>query len=659
MSRHLFWVAVALASCNTILGNDDHYLVEASAGMDFGPSSCRLNSNCAPGDVCLFETCGPPCKGDQDCAAGSRCLRTDTGTACVSASAATCAAGCPAGTTCSPVDDVCRHSCEAVACLSGQTCSAGLCVGSEDHEVTPPDGVGGGGGSSNGSGGESAGGAPPAEPCDGVVCATPPASECQGSASFKTYDTMGSCEAGVCSYTARTIDCTCEDGMCTTDPCLTVTCDSPPQPHCTNPQTVTDYAASGTCSEGSCDYAPTDTPCEHGCEDGACQADPCLTITCDSPPEPSCAGPTTTRAHAATGSCEEGSCTYAPTDTPCPSNKRCDGAGVCSVCKTDASCGAGCGACPAATSKCKDLGATSKCVQCLSDAHCSGGTRACDTTTNTCVARSCLGLAKTCGPNGNQDCCASNLVTGGTFDRDNDVGYPATIANFRLDNYEITIGRFRKFVAVFSPPIIPSGSGRNPNNPSDGGWDPDWTSSLSGSSAMLASDLKCDGTNWTDSPGTAEAESRAIVCLTWFDAQAFCIWDGGRLPTEAEWSYAASGGSEQRTYPWGSTPPDCSYTNFNFCTTASNRVGSCSSKGDGLYGQSDLAGNIWEWVQDWHASPYTNPCSNCANLAPSSNRVIRGGGFFNGPSYIASSSRGSQPPNYRGGAHGARCARLP
>lgn len=170
---------------------------------------------------------------------------------------------------------------------------------------------------------------------------------------------------------------------------------------------------------------------------------------------------------------------------------------------------------------------------------------------------------------------------------------------------------------------------------------------------------------WTDAAGTAAKESLPINCITWSVAEAFCIWDGGRLPTEAEWNYAAAGGNAQRTYPWGATPPDCAFANFGLnCgigATGTNRVGSHSPMGDGMYGQSDLAGNVWEWVQDWYWN-YQSTCDNCSGtpFAPQPPyRVIRGGSFGSNGQAMLTSHRLNLGPSEIGHGYGARCARAP
>jgi len=283
--------------------------------------------------------------------------------------------------------------------------------------------------------------------------------------------------------------------------------------------------------------------------------------------------------------------------------------------------------------------------------------------------QSCTGLAATCGPYGNESCCASLLVPGGSFLRCydgvdfKDNSFPATVSDFALDRYEVTVGRFRAFVKAgqgtkASPPA--AGAGAHPLI-TGSGWDSAWNVNLVADMPSLKSAIKCDQSNatWTDAPGVNE--NRPMNCLLWYEAFAFCAWDGGRLPTDAEWNNAASGGNEQRYYPWSNPPTsttiDSTYAVYSVGGTSTNArdVGSKSPKGDGKWGHADLGGNEWEVVLDWFNSPYSrNICINCADLTAAATRVIRGGGFLDLPRVA---DRGAADPMYRNYDVGFRCAR--
>ncbi|HTN88201.1 MAG TPA: SUMF1/EgtB/PvdO family nonheme iron enzyme [Sorangium sp.] len=282
---------------------------------------------------------------------------------------------------------------------------------------------------------------------------------------------------------------------------------------------------------------------------------------------------------------------------------------------------------------------------------------------------SCAGLPETCGARSDESCCAGTKSPGGAFNRDNDVKYPSVVSEFVLDKFELTVGRFRKFVEAYpgSKPIL--GAGAHPKIEGSG-WDTSWEGELPTDAAALKTAIKCDISEhtWTDEIG--DHENLPNNCLSWYVAFAFCAWDGGRLPTEAEWNYAAAGGEEQRPYPWSSSSMDdridASHavydclgdgSAFGVCAFSDiQRVGSRSMTGDGKWGQADLAGNMWEWTMDRYAD-YMVPCDDCANITSQSNPAIRGGSWNNAASNLFSKFRTYEVPSSRQVTIGARCAR--
>jgi sulfatase modifying factor 1 len=271
----------------------------------------------------------------------------------------------------------------------------------------------------------------------------------------------------------------------------------------------------------------------------------------------------------------------------------------------------------------------------------------------------CEEVEPACGAAGEDDCCASGRVAGGGFDRLNDPALPATVADFELDRYEVTVGRFRQFVADYPRNRPRPGAGAHPRIEGSG-WQAEWDAMLPADAAALEASLQCDPNfrTWTAAPGDGEA--LPINCVSWYLAFAFCAWDEGRLPTEAEWNYVAAGGNEQRPFPWGSAQADDSRANFG-CDAAKGacrleRVGS-KPAGDGKWGHSDLAGNVAEWVLDFHGTMAPD-CRDCALLQDETfGREARGGDFVHTEAELATSSRIGFAPEVGQTFLGFRCAR--
>jgi sulfatase modifying factor 1 len=358
------------------------------------------------------------------------------------------------------------------------------------------------------------------------------------------------------------------------------------------------------------------------------------------------------------------------------------------------------GACSAGTTECLGIGVR----VCESDGGW-GTVMPCAPATPFCADGNCAAEPPSCKEGGDgvtncgtshESCCSSLTVAGGTYNRTyltTDAGPsgladPATLSSFRLDKYEVTVGRFRRFVSAwkggagFTPP---AGSGKHTHlnaglglaNGGGGTYEPGWIASDDKRIAPTDDNLgMCRAyATWTPSSGTQE--SLPINCVNWWESYAFCIWDGGFLPSEAEWKYASAGGNQQREYPWGSTDPGtanqyaiygCCYPSGAasctdaWCTGVANiaPVGT-ASMGAGAWGQLDLAGSFWEWNLDFYPdnTAFVDPCTDCAYLTATATRMVKVGNFSEGYYYLPNWLRYDYDPSSREIYLGFRCARAP
>jgi formylglycine-generating enzyme len=270
-------------------------------------------------------------------------------------------------------------------------------------------------------------------------------------------------------------------------------------------------------------------------------------------------------------------------------------------------------------------------------------------------------------------CCESLPVTGGLFALQSQaIGttVPVTVSSFRLDRFEVTVGRMREFIEHYDEwrgqgqpeqdlgehPLIP-----------DSGWQvPRFSDALPASAEEFEERLRNCGPTPFSTYAEAPSDQVPLNCASWFEAAAFCAWDGGRLPTLREFAYAAVGGAEQRLYPWGNEPEPsrvyalfgCSINTFDpVCTIAEVTPVGARLPGAGPFGHDDLSGSMSEWVLDVEA-PLGRTCADCADLGPDESlRRWREGNWLGSAESMKNGPFPALPPGERNFFLGLRCAR--
>jgi formylglycine-generating enzyme required for sulfatase activity len=217
--------------------------------------------------------------------------------------------------------------------------------------------------------------------------------------------------------------------------------------------------------------------------------------------------------------------------------------------------------------------------------------------------------------------------------------HTVTLSPFYVDRYEVTNALFKKFLD------------KNPR----------WRRSKIEARLHNGNYLK----HWDGDDYPKDKAEHPVTNVSWYAAVAFCRWEGKRLPTEAEWEYAARGGLSDKSFPWGDAPADKSLANYGASGIGTTTpVGSYAANGYGLF---DMAGNVWEYTLDewgpYNSSAQVNPVAG-GNLflddsfySVTTRRVIRGGSYGGAPINLRVAYRDSHPPDGARDFVGFRCVK--
>ncbi|MDX6768444.1 MAG: SUMF1/EgtB/PvdO family nonheme iron enzyme [Elusimicrobiota bacterium] len=156
-------------------------------------------------------------------------------------------------------------------------------------------------------------------------------------------------------------------------------------------------------------------------------------------------------------------------------------------------------------------------------------------------------------------------------------------------------------------------------------------------------------------PAAFRGDDHPAVCLDWDQARAFCVWAGGRLPSEAEWEYAARSGGRERLYPWGDEPPTCARAVIPDAAGPGCGRGStwpvCSKRaGDTDQGLCDMSGNAWTWTADSFHKSYRGAPADGRPWGDPGRRGVRARGFAANPDGSAWGATTDANPVGRGGS---------